>query len=242
MSNAECLTVCWKVLLLSAVCVQYREVMGLQLQKGKFGLEWRKHFLPQRTKLLNRGDYNTLPSEVSQGTHNPSSKHLLTPHRMARRTRQIHRASCSPTINWELLKKEVKKSETCPAIRAQGRHIGSVTATFKFKQNPEGLHQDGGTLEGSWSLLGGPQSLPILTLSFGMAVLCLQARSSTSRKDCTSESPKFAWGNIAQKNLTSSTLTPWTNLQSSASPGGELSIPALRAADNFLPTPFPQKS
>lgn len=118
-SNTECLTVCWKVLLLSAIWAQYREVMGLQLQKGKFGLQWRKRLLPERTKLLNRRD-STSASEVCQGTHNPSSKHLLTPHKMGRRTRQIHRAPCSPTINRELLRKEVKKSETCPDLRALG--------------------------------------------------------------------------------------------------------------------------
>lgn len=61
----------------------------------------------------------------------------------------------------------------------------------------------------SW---GGPQSLPILTLSLCMAVLCVQTRSSSSRKDCTSESPKIAWGDTAQKNLTRSLLTPKTNL------------------------------
>lgn len=120
------------------------------------------------------------------------------------------------------------------------RHTGSVTMRSQSLQHtPDRLHVNDRAPGGSWSCPGDQQSPPTLTPDLSVSMSRTETRGSTSRNNCISQILPGATLHTGFSQECSHSQNKSSH--SSGSAGGDLSIPALRAAGRCLQTPFPHQ-
>lgn len=147
----------------------------------------------------------------------------------------------SPTINRELLKRSGEEIQGISWWQSSGWGTRGVSPRHP---NLSSTHQAGcmwmtELQEAAGACSGDQQSPPILTPDLSTSMSWTETRGSTSRNNCISQILPGATLHTGFNQKCSQSRNKSSH--SSGSPGGDVSIPALRAAGECLPTPFPHQ-
>lgn len=119
------------------------------------------------------------------------------------------------------------------------RHMGSVTTASQSLQHTPGCMWMTELQEAAGACPGDQQSPPTLTPDLSASMSRTETRGSTSRNNCISQILPGAMLHTGFSQECSHSQNKSSH--SSGCAGGDLSIPALRAAGRCLPTPFPHQ-